>query len=110
MIPSTLEEVVSNILNQSFHSQGIGAIATSRNTLLKVILESTEVPEPESITAFIFEEISKLNTTSLKKVKILAKQKSSFDVAWCREFEVESQVEPAIRTEPEVETDRLSQL
>ena len=42
MIPPTLEEVVSNILNQSFHSQGIGVTATSKNTLLKVILESAE--------------------------------------------------------------------
>ncbi|MUG94362.1 GTPase RsgA [Scytonema sp. UIC 10036] len=105
MIPSTLEEVVSNILKQFFHNQGIAVTATSRNRLLKVILESAEVPEPENITAFIFEEISKLKTTSLKKVKILAKQKSTFDVAWCREFEVESQVEPAIINEPEVETE-----
>lgn len=108
MIPPILEEVVSNILNQSFHSQGIGATATSKNTLLKVILESAEVPEPESTTAFIFDEISRLKTTSFKKVKILAKQKSTFDVAWCREFEVESQVEPAIKTEPEVETENHS--
>jgi len=108
MIPPTIEEVVSNILNQSFHNQGIGATATSMNTLLKVILESAEVPEPESTTAFIFEEISKLKTTSLKRVKILAKQKSTFDVAWCREFEVESQVELAIITEPELESDNHS--
>lgn len=45
MIPQTLEEVVSDILNQFFQNKGIGATATSRNTLLKIILESAEIPE-----------------------------------------------------------------
>ncbi|MFN6541305.1 MAG: GTPase [Nostoc sp. EkiNYC01] len=104
MIPPRLEEVVSDILNQSFQCQGICVAASSRDTLLKVILEYAEIPEPEGTTAFIFDKINELKTTSLKKVKVLAKQKNTFDVAWCREFEVESQAEPPLITEPEVGT------
>ncbi|MBD2505244.1 GTPase [Anabaena azotica] len=103
MFPPTLEESISVTLNQTFQIRGITATVTSKGRVIKVILESSEIPEPESTTALVRYAIARLEIKSMAKVKVLAKQRNSFDIAWGREFELEAEPESFAMSEPEVE-------
>ncbi len=82
---------IADLLNQKLQPQGIAAKATLKHDSLKVVLESSEVPDQKALIAWLETEIIGLGIKSIRTIKVCGKQSGSFDYAWQEEVEPEKQ-------------------
>ncbi|MGB3512680.1 MAG: hypothetical protein WBA93_26375 [Microcoleaceae cyanobacterium] len=75
-------KAVALIINQSLQQKGITAIAGNKGGWLHIILESDPVPNPQTVTPFIQNEIANLQSESLKNVKIYARKLGNKSIIW----------------------------
>lgn len=63
---------ISFLINRSLHSKGIIAKAILKDGCLQVMLEAPEVPEQQTLTAFIFKGVVRLEVGLIKTLRGVA--------------------------------------
>lgn len=76
--PNAIEELI----NRSLKPKGITAKVSRKDNCLKVILESNEVPDQESLVKFIHSGILKLNLSSVHTLQIFGKKADDEVPVW----------------------------
>ncbi|MEH2102343.1 MAG: hypothetical protein V7K76_21865 [Nostoc sp.] len=79
-------QAISVLINRSLQPKGINAKIAFKNSCLKVMLESTLVPEQQVLVEFIRRGITGLNISSVKIVQVYGRRTGEDFPAWSQEF------------------------
>ncbi len=82
--PSAIAFLISN----SLKAQGITARANLKGDCLRVILESSQVPDQAAMVAFIRQGMKKLGAVSIKRVTVYGKQADTNLPAWSQNIDL----------------------
>ncbi|MEP0872440.1 hypothetical protein NDA01_21730 [Trichocoleus desertorum AS-A10] len=108
-------QAIAALMNRTLQPKGITAKASMKDDCLRVMLESEDVPEQRSTTAFIQKGMQGLGVQSISKVQVFGRQVGEEFPAWSQELSLggsSSQIEViepvrAVQSEvvqPETET------
>lgn len=79
-------KAISHLLNQSLKPRGIQARVQFTEGYLKIVLESSQVPDHQKMVSFIQKKLMKLQVKSIKTLKIYGRQSGEKSVAWMQEL------------------------
>ncbi len=88
-------QAIGILINRSLQPKGINAKIAFKNSCLKVILESTLVPEQQVLVEFIRRGITGLNISSVKIVQVYGRQTGEDFPAWSQEFTLAEELPPS---------------
>ena len=91
-------KAIEVLINSSLQSKGITAKATFKDGFLQVLLESTQVPDKQTLVAFIRKGVTSLGFTSIQKVKVHGKKLSEVFPTWTEEFELVTRTNSKLST------------
>lgn len=83
-------EAIATLVNRQLQPKGILAKVAVTRECLQIILESTAVPIQQQLVAYIWNAMSRLEASSIQKVKIYGKQAGNDFPAWHQEFELQN--------------------
>ncbi|WP_414756501.1 hypothetical protein [Anabaena sp. CCY 9910] len=86
-------QAIAFLMNRHLKPKGITAKVLLKDACLQVMLESTKVPNQQSLVAFVHKGITSLGTGSIERVKVYGRQTGEELPAWTEEFEV-GKIEP----------------
>ncbi|MEH2465453.1 hypothetical protein [Nostoc sp.] len=89
-------QAIASLMNRHLHPKGITAKVAFKNASLEVILESAEVPNRQTLVAFIRKGLTGLGAASVERVKVYGQQTGKEFPAWSKEFHlgiVEAEIE-----------------
>lgn len=81
-------KAIAALMNQSLQTKGITAKVALKDGCLQIMLESTEVPNQNSLVTFIKKGVTSLGILSVERVKVYGKQSGEEFPAWNQEFEL----------------------
>ncbi len=79
---------IASLMNRHLQPKGIAAKVAFKDAYLEVILESTEVPNQQTLVAFVCKGLTKLGAMSVQKVKIYGQQNGKNFYAWIKDFDL----------------------
>ncbi|MHC5725176.1 hypothetical protein [Nostoc sp.] len=88
-------QAIGVLINRSLQPKGINAKIALKNSCLKVMLESTLVPEQQVLVEFIRRGITGLNISSVKIVQVYGRQTGEDFPAWSQEFTLADELPPS---------------
>jgi hypothetical protein len=88
-------QAIGVLINRSLQPKGINAKIAFKNSCLKVMLESTLVPEQQVLVEFIRRGITGLNISSVKIVQVYGRQTGEDFPAWSQEFTLAEELPPS---------------
>ena len=88
-------QAIGILINRSLQPKGINAKIAFKNSCLKVMLESTLVPEQQVLVEFIRRGITGLNISSVKIVQVYGRQTGEDFPAWSQEFTLAEELPPS---------------
>ena len=77
-------KAVAMMINQLLKQQGITVIAGRKNDYLHIVLESKQVPNPETVTPLVEQKIASLQSENLKNIKIYGRQLGNKSIIWTK--------------------------
>ncbi|MEH2463318.1 hypothetical protein [Nostoc sp.] len=83
------------MINRSLQPKGINAKIAFKNSCLKIMLESTSVPEQRVLVEFIRRGITSLDISSVKIVQVYGRQTGEDFPAWSQEFTLAKELPPS---------------
>ena len=89
-------QAIASLMNRHLHPKGITAKVAFKDACLEVILESAEVPNRQTLVAFIRKGLTGLGAASVERVKVYGQQTGKEFPAWSKEFDlgiVEAEIE-----------------
>lgn len=78
-------KAIAALINRQLQPKGITTQLMLKNGCLQILLEAAQIPNQQSLTAFILKGIKGLEVTSIKKIKIFARQSGEKNLAWSQE-------------------------
>ncbi|MHC5915025.1 MAG: hypothetical protein ACYTXE_29425 [Nostoc sp.] len=87
-------QAIGVLINRSLQPKGINAKIAFKNSCLKVMLESTLVPEQQVLVEFIRRGITGLNISSVKIVQVYGRRTGEDFPAWSQEFTLAEELPP----------------
>ncbi|MEH2067643.1 MAG: hypothetical protein V7K47_05635 [Nostoc sp.] len=75
-------------MNRHLQPKGITAKVAFKDAYLEVILESAEVPNQQTLVAFVRKGLTKLGAASVQKVKVYGQQNGKIFYAWIKDFDL----------------------
>jgi hypothetical protein len=90
-------EAITALLNRALEYKNITTQVTLKNDCLQVILESSSLPNQQTVTILIRRELLTLKVNSLKTVKIYGRKRGEEFIAWNSEFELVDKVTPNLQ-------------
>ncbi|MEH2196779.1 hypothetical protein [Nostoc sp.] len=88
-------QAIGVLINRSLQPKGINAKIAFKNNCLKVMLESSSVPEQQVLVEFIRRGIMSLNISSVKIVQVYGRQTGEEFPAWSQEFILAEELTPS---------------
>lgn len=79
-------QAIASLMNRHLHPKGITAKVALKDACLEVILESAEVPNQQTLVAFIRKGLTGLGAASVEIVKVYGQQTGNEFPAWSQEF------------------------
>ena len=95
-------KAISFLISRSLKAEHITAKSIISDKCLKIIVESSEVPECQTIVPLIYQGIQRLAVESVETVKIGGRKLGSSTLSWSRELSLVEQFEHL----DEIDTDR----
>ncbi|MEH2396170.1 hypothetical protein [Nostoc sp.] len=89
-------QAIASLMNRHLYPKGITAKVTLKDACLEVILESAEVPNRQTLVAFIRKGLTGLGAASVERVKVYGQQTGNEFPSWSQEFHlgiVEAEIE-----------------
>ncbi|MCC5643166.1 hypothetical protein LC607_09475 [Nostoc sp. CHAB 5824] len=89
-------QAIASLMNRHLQPKGITAKVAFQDACLEVMLESAEVPNQQTLVAFIRKGLTALGATSIEIVKVSGQQTGKEFPAWSKEFDlgiVEDEIE-----------------
>lgn len=83
---------IALLIANSLKAQGIGVKANLKGDCLRVMLESSQVPNQSAMVAFIRRGMTKLGAASIKTVKVYGKQAEASTPAWNQDINLEGAI------------------
>jgi len=83
---------IALLIANSLKAQGIAVKANLNGDCLRVMLESSQVPNQSAMVAFIRRGMTKLGTASIKTVKVYGKQAEASTPAWSQDINLEGAI------------------
>ena len=81
-------KALASLINLQTQPKGIKAKVHLTNGCLQIMLESAQVPDQQTLVAFLRKGITSLESDWIEKVRIYGKQTSDEFPAWSQEFEL----------------------
>lgn len=81
-------KAIAALLNRFLKPKGISVKVHLKDGCLQLMLESAQVPNKQALVGFIYKEITKLEATSIQKVKIYWRQTGQDFPAWIEALEL----------------------
>jgi hypothetical protein len=88
-------QAIGILINRSLQPKGINAKIALKNSCLKVMLESTSVPEQQVLVEFIRRGITSLDISSVKIVQVYGRKTGEDFPAWSQEFTLAEELSPS---------------
>lgn len=85
---------IATLLNRALQTQGLSAKVTRTGDRLKVMLESDQVPNADTLVPYLQNSLTKLAVPSLGTVQVYGRQRESAKPAWSRSFELVNPAPP----------------
>lgn len=92
-------EAIASLMNRSLQPRGTTAKAVLKDGCLKILLEAAEVPNRESLIAYVTKGITSLMIPSLNTVQIYGKKSGAQTLAWTHTFQVQAARSPVTASE-----------
>jgi hypothetical protein len=83
---------IALLIANSLKTQGIAVKANLKGDCLRVMLESSQVPNQSAMVAFIRRGMIKLGAASIKTVKVYGKQAEASTSAWSQDIDLEDAI------------------
>lgn len=87
-------DAIATLMNRSLKAQGMTATVRNRGDRLEVLLESEQVPVPETALAFVRKGLLALGITSIEQVQVSGQQLNASTPAWTETFAIASSSAP----------------
>jgi len=100
-------QAIATLMNQSLQSRGVTAKLTRTGDRLNILLEGDQVPDANSLTAYLQTSLTKLRAPGIRTVQMVGRQRESAKIAWNRSFNM-PEVTPASTPVPPVSQPRAS--
>ncbi|WP_298904418.1 hypothetical protein [uncultured Nostoc sp.] len=81
-------QAIASLMNRHLYPKGITAKVALKDACLEVILESAEVPNRQTLVAFIRKGLTALAAASVERVKVYGQQTDKEFPAWSKEFDL----------------------
>jgi hypothetical protein len=78
-------KAIAALINRQLQPKGITTKAALNNGCLQILLEAAQIPDQQTLTAFILKGIRGLETASVQKVKIYARRLGEEKMVWSQE-------------------------
>lgn len=75
---------IAILINQNLQQKGISAKVSRKDTCLRIMLESSEVPNQSNLVEFIFNGIKKLEMTGIDTLQVFGRQTGDDVPAWSK--------------------------
>ena len=85
-------KAIALLITNSLKAQGIAVKANLKGDCLRVMLESSQVPNQSAMVAFIRRGMTKLGAASIKTVKVYGKQAEASTPAWNQDINLEAAI------------------
>ena len=82
-------QAIAALMNQSLQPKGMTAIVERMGDCLSVLLEADQVPNRQTLTAFVHRGISNLGIESIRSVKVLGQQTGTNLPVWTQDLTLE---------------------
>ena len=86
------QQTIALLIAKSLEAQGIAVKTNLKGNCLRVMLESSQVPNRSAMVAFIRRGMMKLGTASIKSVKVYGKQAEASTSAWSQDIDLEDAI------------------
>lgn len=80
---------IATLMNRSLQPQGITAAVERDRTRLRVILESSQIPNRDALVAFVQNGITNLGVSDISTVEVSGKQSGQAEQAWVQEWQLD---------------------
>jgi hypothetical protein len=81
-------KAIAALINRRLQPKGITTKAALNNGCLQILLEATQTPDQQTLTAFILKGLRGLKIASIQKVKIYARRRGEEKMVWSQEVVV----------------------
>ncbi|MEH2011333.1 hypothetical protein [Nostoc sp.] len=81
-------QAIASLMNRHLYPKGITAKVAFKDACLEVMLESAEVPNRQTLVAFIRKGLTGLGAASIERVKVYGQQTGKEFPAWSKEFDL----------------------
>jgi hypothetical protein len=81
-------KAIAALINRRLQPKGITTKAALNNGCLQILLEATQTPNQQTLTAFILKGIRGLKIASIQKIKIYARRRGEERMVWSQEVVV----------------------
>ncbi|MEH2444211.1 MAG: hypothetical protein V7K18_00035 [Nostoc sp.] len=81
-------QAIASLMNRHLYPKGITAKVAFKDACLEVILESAQVPNRQTLVAFIRKGLTGLGAASIERVKVYGQQTGEEFPAWSKEFDL----------------------
>jgi hypothetical protein len=82
-------QAIAALMNQSLQPRGMTATVERAGDSLSVLLEADQVPNRQTLTAFVYRGISNLGVGSIRSVKVLGQQTGTNLPVWTQDLTLE---------------------
>ncbi|WP_026733601.1 hypothetical protein [Fischerella sp. PCC 9605] len=84
-------KAIASLMNSQLQLKNVTVKVTLKNGCLRVILESTQVPDQQNLVKYVRQEIMGLRSETIKKVKVDGFQQGKNFAVWSQELNLELQ-------------------
>lgn len=84
-------KAIAALMNRSLQPKGITAKVALKDGCLQVMLESAQVPNQQSLVAFVENGITRLDTSLIERIKVYGRRSGEKFAAWHQELELVGQ-------------------
>lgn len=81
-------KAIATLMNRQLQTKGITAKVVLKNSCLQVLLESAQVPNQQTLVAFVRKGITSLGCESIQSVRVYGRQIGEEVPDWSQEFEL----------------------
>jgi hypothetical protein len=85
-------QAIASLLDSQLQSEGITTAVNLNGDCLDVILDAEQIPTQDRLVEVVRSKLTDLQTDSIRKVKIEAREKGEIAVSWSREFSLDSSI------------------
>jgi hypothetical protein len=94
-------KAIAALMNRSLQPKGITVVkATLKDSCLELLLESAQVPNQQTLAAFVRQRIIRLRAALIEQVKLYVRQTGEEIPAWSQELELAAQPLPVVISQP----------